>query len=290
MILLIKEDVNLKKLEVYMNRLLKKDIYKDKHIECCPICGSSEYIKYGSYKEIQRYKCKECRKTFSKATNSLWSYSKKDAKIWVEFIELMMEKKSLRFCADKLKINLATAFYWRHKILHGLALDVNPNELKGDIYISKALIPENFKGCRNILTPLRHNIWIVAAKGMEDSMLVKRISRGFWDLNSFNEKIYSKIDKKAYIIPYADRYISVLAAKHNKKIIKETSDENRIRFFRNHLNKWLRSFYGVATKYLEEYISLFIFFMLEKTFNYIDFINYLTLGDRFIKTKEIGVG
>lgn len=288
-ILLIKEDVNLEILELYISGILRKDIYRNKHIKCCPICGSSEYIKYGSYKEIQRYKCKACKKTFSKSTNSLWSYSKKNAKTWVEFIELMMEKKSLRFCAHKLKINLVTAFYWRHKILHGIALDIHPSQLKGDIYISKALIPENFKGCRKILTPLRHNIWIVAAKGIEDSILAKRVSRGFWDLNSFNKKIYSKIEKKSYIIPYGDRYISVVATKHNKKVIKETSHENRIRFFANHLNKWLRSFYGVATKYLEGYLSLFILFNLDKTFNYMDFISYLTLGNRFIKTKEIGV-
>ena len=73
---MILEDINLKKLEGHINSLLKKDIYKNKNIECCPICGGNKYIKHGSYKEIQRYKCKECGKTFSNATNSLWSYSK----------------------------------------------------------------------------------------------------------------------------------------------------------------------------------------------------------------------
>jgi len=100
---LIQEDLYLKQLKVYINSLLKKDIYKSRNIYCCPICGSIKYIKYGSYDEIQRYKCKECKKTFSKTTNSLWSYSKKTPDKWIEFIELMMEKKSLRFCAEKLK-------------------------------------------------------------------------------------------------------------------------------------------------------------------------------------------
>lgn len=286
---MIKEDISLKKLELHINGLLKKDIYNNKEIKCCPICDSSKFIKYGSYKEIQRYKCKECGKTFSKATNSLWSYSKHNPNKWIEFIELMLEKKSLRFCADRLKINLVTAFYWRHKILHGLTLDCMSNKLKGNIYIGKTLLIENFKGCRNIETPLRRNIWIVGAKGSDDSMLAKPISKGSWNLKKFNEMIYSKIEKGSYIVPYGDRYLSLVAKSHNKNLIKQTNDENRIRFLRSNLNKWLKSFYGIATKYIENYLTLFILFNLDKTIDYMDLINYLSLGDRFISTKTIGI-
>ena len=33
----------------------------------CPFCSSSEFIKYGKYNKIQRYKCKNqsCNKTFN---------------------------------------------------------------------------------------------------------------------------------------------------------------------------------------------------------------------------------
>ena len=249
---MIQEDINLKKLEGHINILLKKDIYKNKNknIECCPICGGNKYIKHGSYKGIQRYKCKECGKTFSSATNSLWSYSKKNLNMWIEFIELMIEKKSLRFCADKLNINLATAFYWRHKILHGLKLDSIPNKLKGDVHINKTIIIENFKGCRNITKTKRSNIWIIAAKGDEDSMLAMPIFKDCWNWNIFDEKIYSKIQKGSYIVAYNDRYISIKAKKHNKKIIKERKEDDRIGYIMMNLEQWLSNFKGVATKYL----------------------------------------
>ena len=285
---MIKEDIELKKLQLHIEDLLKKDLYKDKKVECCPACGSHEYIKYGSYKGIQRYKCKECLRTFSKSTNSLWSYSKHNASKWVEFLELMIEKKSLRFCAERLQINIATAFYWRHKILHGLTLDTLPNKLSGDIYIGKTLIKENFKGCRNIETDIRENIWVVGAKGLDDSMLIKPISKHFWDLKSFNKRIYSKIEEKSFIVPYGDRYISLVAKAHNKKVIKKTRDENRIKLLRNNLNLWLRTFCGIATKYLDEYLSFFILFNLDKVIDYMDLINYLILGDKFIRIKDIG--
>jgi Transposase and inactivated derivatives len=115
---LIRKKVKAKKFKFHINEFIKDSLYKNKKIDSCPICGGKKYIKHGTYKGIQRYKCKECMKTFSTSTNSLWSYSKKDLNIWIKFIELMIKRRSLRFCAKKLNINLATAFYWRHKILH----------------------------------------------------------------------------------------------------------------------------------------------------------------------------
>lgn len=286
---MIQEDINLKKLEGHINMLLKKDIYKNKNIECCPICGGNKYIKHGSYKEIQRYKCKECEKTFSNATNSLWSYSKKNLNMWIEFTELMIEKKSLRFCADKLNINLATAFYWRHKILHGLKLDSIPKKLKGDVHINKTIIIENFKGCRNITKTKRSNIWIIAAKGDEDSMLAMPIFKDCWNWNIFDEKIYSKIQKGSYIVAYNDRYISIKAKQHNKKLIKESKEDDRIGYIMMNLEQWCSPFKGVATKYLAEYLSFFILFNLDRMIDYMDIISYLTFGNRFIRTKEIGI-
>ena len=134
-------------LEENIDSLLKNDIYenRNKNIESCPFCSGKKYIKHGSYKGIQRYKCKDCSKTFSNNTNLLWSYSKKDLDLWIKFTELMIKRKSLRFCAKKLKISVTTAFYWRHKVLHVLKIDSIPNVLKGDVHINKTILKENFR-------------------------------------------------------------------------------------------------------------------------------------------------
>jgi transposase-like protein len=282
-------NISIKKSKIDINDLLKHDTYKNKKIECCPICSGKKYIKYGFYKEIQRYKCKKCGKTFSNNTNLIWSYSKKDLNKWLKFIEFMIRKKSLRACAKKLHINLATAFYWRHKILHGLKLVSVPNKLKGDVHINKTIIIENFKGCKNITKTKRSNIWIIAAKGDEDSMLAMPIFKDNWNWNIFNEKIYSKIEKSAYIVSYKDRYIGVKAKEHNKKRVKEVEYNDRIKYIIRNLNKWLSNFKGIATKYLEEYLSLFILFNLDRRIDNRDIISYFSFGNRFIRTKEIGV-
>lgn len=285
---MIRKKVKLKKLKFHINNFIKDEIYKNRKIECCPICGENRYIKYGMYKQIQRYKCKECGKTFSKTTNSLWSYSKKDLNKWIEFIELMMKRKSLRFCAHKLNINLATAFYWRHKILQGLKIDSILKRLTGDIHINKTILKENFKGSRNVvIKERRRNIWIIAAKGDEDSMLVMPIFKDCWNWNVFEDKIYSKIEKKSYIVAYKDRYIQIKAKKHNKKLVKEFKEDDRIKYIVANLRKWIGKFKGVATKYLEGYLSFFVLFNLDRKMDYIDIVSYLSLKNSFIKTKEI---
>jgi transposase-like protein len=288
---LIRKKVKSKKLKFHINELIKDNIYKNNNIKCCPICGRSSFIKYGTYNRKQRYKCKECGKTFSKNTNSLWSYSKKDLNMWIKFIELMMKRKSLRFCAKKLNINIATAFYWRHKILHVFKIDSIPNNLKGYVHINKTILKENFKGNRNITAKRRRNIWVVAAKGNDDSMLVIPAFCDFWDWNLFKSKIYSKIEEDSYIVPYQDRYINVQAKKHNGILLNEIEPipNNKIKYLIVNLRKWLGKFKGVATKYLDSYLSFFVLFNLDRKIDYIDIASYLCSKNSFIKIQGIKI-
>jgi uncharacterized protein YutD len=173
--------------------------------------------------------------------------------------------------------------------LHGLQIESVPNKLQGNVHINKTIILENFKGCRNITTTRRSNIWIIAAKGDEDSMIAIPAFKNCWNGTIFDERIYSEIQKGSYIVAYNDRYIALKAKKHNKNMVKEIKEDNRIKSIIMNIKKWLTPFKGIATKYLEEYLSFFILFNLDKLFNYIDMVSYLSLGNRFMKIKEIGV-
>jgi transposase-like protein len=291
-ITLIKNDYYLENLKVHLKLILKRDLYssRQKMIKSCPICGCTEYIKYGYYNEIQRYKCKNkcCGKTFSWGTNSIWSYSKKCANKWVEFIELMLEKRTLKYCAHKLSININTAFYWRHKVLHALTYDNIPNSLFGDVHMTKSGMKESFKGCRNITKLKRDNIFIVSAKGDEDNLLSLPISKKLWSQKDFREKIYSKIEKDSYIIPYSDRYIYAIAKVHNNglKRVAEKEDEI-IKNYRAILKEWFRCFRGISTKYLTKYLCWFIIEYREKEFNNLECLYELMNEFNFIKTIKI---
>lgn len=274
---MIQEDVNFEKLEGHFGKLLKCDIYKNRCIDECLYCNSKNYIKFGTYKGIQRYRCKECEKTFSKTTKSMWSYSKKQPEVWVKFVELMLQKKSLRACAKILKINIRTAFIWRHKIMRELTSDVMAEHLEGKVFIAKTIEKENFKGCRKITVLERKNIWIVAARDRRDSMIAMPVCMQFWNEDNFNKIIYSKITEDSYIVPDNDRYMMNIAKNHNNGIVLNSKLEKSVRNFRRNLRNWIGIFRGVATKYLEGYLSYFVLFNLYKKFNSLDFTYNLCL-------------
>lgn len=289
---MIELDRNLSNLTMYLDKILKPNLYEvRKHkVKECPKCGCNHYIKYGYFKGIQRYKCKECGKTFSLVTNTICSYSKKSPALWIYFIELMLAKRTLKYCADKLKININTAFYWRHKILHAMTFNIIPQRLLGNIHMIKASTKENFKGNKHINTDIREKVFVVAAKGEEDSILCLPVCKKRWDMNLFNEKVYVKVDKNAYIVPYYDRYISIIAKRHNKNMdYKNKCDDKFISSFNLICKSWFKPFFGVATKYLKEYFCWFITFNLEKKFFNLPFFQELIMGQFYKKVKSIGI-
>ena len=267
---MIQEDINLEQLRKHTGNFLKYDIYKNRCINECPNCNGRSYIKFGRYNGIQRYKCKECDKTFSRTTKALWSYSKKQPEKWVEFMELMLQKKSLRACSKILEINIRTAFIWRHKIMKKMSQDITDDRLEGKVFITKAMEKENFKGCRNITTSKRRNVWIVAAKDRRDSMIIAPVCKELWDENNFKNIVYSKIKEASYIVPDYDRYMMNTAKKHNKGIVLNAYKEECVKNFRRNLKIWIGGFKGVATKYLEGYLSYFIIFNVYRKFNSLD--------------------
>jgi transposase-like protein len=84
----------------------------------CPRCESSSFVKNGKNRlRRQRYVCKDCDKIFSDMTGSPLSYTKKPPEKWIKYMECMSAGLTIRKSAEIVKININTAFHWRHKIL-----------------------------------------------------------------------------------------------------------------------------------------------------------------------------
>lgn len=104
--------------------------YSNGHFEC-PVCHGTHVVKNGTSNGVQRYLCRSCNKPFSNQTSTPTAYSKKKAKVWIEYIGCMMAGHSIRKCAEICEINIATSFFWRHKIMNALASFVNIGEVDG---------------------------------------------------------------------------------------------------------------------------------------------------------------
>lgn len=129
--------------EEFINLISK---YQINYKKCCPKCGSTNFVKAGfTNKGLQRYKCHEHKGTFSTFTGTPYAYSKKDICRWIQFIKLMTTGASIRLCAKACNLNIATAFFWRHKILKAI-LEMLPKNLRGIIEINEVFFAESFKG------------------------------------------------------------------------------------------------------------------------------------------------
>lgn len=240
-------------------------------ITCCPHCRSSNFIKYGRYNNIPRFKCKDCLHTFSTKTNTPWYYSKKSFDQWQDFYYLLMNCKPLEYCAKTLKINIATAFYWRHKILNALKFNTEPDTLSNHVIMHHYFIKESFKGSKNLIheSENREKLWVVMSYDSCDNSLMLPYSRRSWNKKQFVELVCLKIDPKTYISAYGNRYIQAYASTHNKKLKKPINAPAQKPF--SHLidifNEILRRTHGIATKYLLEYFALVKIHFLQRKFN-----------------------
>lgn len=267
-----------------INTNINIDLLNENIIKKCPHCNSENIIKFGKSNGVQRYRCKEekCRKTFVQKYNSPFKNAKKFKMLWKKYLELMLTGATIRQCAAALKITIVTAFFWRHKILSKLKDGNEISNLEEYVELTKLVHKENFKGDRSIKTTIRENINVVSAVDNGKQVVSVPVSRHYLKFDNIKEKIYSKIDKMAFVVGYQDRYLRNSAERHNtgeefgitsraiarirgkiKTKPKLVVDSNGFKeidsWYSIKIRFWLKQFKGIATKYLEHYLNWYIF-------------------------------
>ena len=119
----------------------------------CPHCGSNKINKNGtSTHKYPQFICRNCHKTYTIRTNTIFYYSKKDISLWQEYIELFSQGLSLRKIVEKMdkKISYPTSFYWRHKILEVMKNFDNHDKLEGIVEADETYFEESQKGSRHM--------------------------------------------------------------------------------------------------------------------------------------------
>ena len=88
----------------------------------CVYCEGTHVVKNGVRKDgVQRYLCRDCRRSFIPSTQSVTSRTRKHLSVWMHYVQCMLEHKTLRETADECDMSVSTAFSWRHKILDAVS-------------------------------------------------------------------------------------------------------------------------------------------------------------------------
>lgn len=280
-------------------KLSRLELLNNKQGEC-PHCGHLKYVKFGKDKGAQRYKCNNCKKSFTEYTGTWMAGLHKKDKIDA-YLVLMMEEKSLDKIKEELQINKKTAFDWRHKILSSLD-DLEKDEFTGITESDETFLLFSEKGKRNLDRKGKKRGSKAKKKGVsnEQVAIIATADRaGRQDLSVATIGRLKKADIEAAIgsritsktILCSDSHVSFKGFAIDNSIEHHAVRANlkqyvkngiyhvqHVNSIHNRLKKWLnQQFWGVSTKYLQQYLN---WFRMKEVLRY----NQLPISDLAKKT------
>jgi transposase-like protein len=257
-----------KAVEIYQKRQLNPKISKTHDVETnsliqthlngrqCPHCHSRNVISNGNYKGRKKYKCKTCGKNYNDLTGTPFSGIHKLKKM-EKYINCMIEGKTIRESGSKVQISITTSFNWRHRILDKIDCIANV-KMKEQIEMEEATLMYSAKGQRKPITEELANskVSLVFAcdrtgKVQSDSELRK---------NRMNNKVLERFQNSShenYSILCSSKSILRGIANGYHRLSRTKTQISNINNLVAKWSSWMLRFYGVATKYLSNYLHWF---------------------------------
>jgi len=243
----------------------------------CPYCKSIFYKKWGIQSNLQRYKCKSCKRTYNSLSGTHLANLGMKRK-WLLFSDCMVKAYSIRKAARICSISNSTSFKWRHRFLQASKIN-NSLKIRGIIETENQYLLENCKGSRTLNRPARRrggNVDLTGnsighvcllfcrnrhgdtrefvVRGLSSSVLssVLKPVLAFDILFCFDKNSEYLEFSKEHNIRYG--YIDSKDGFFQKKRIIHLHNVN---IYYKILKEWISRFNGVASKYLDNYLAWF---------------------------------
>lgn len=251
-------------------------------VEECPHCHSKHIVKYGKYKNVQKYRCNDCNKYFRENDNTILYKTKKNVSVWANYLQCMLDKKSLRNISKICNISLPTSFNWRHKILDIFGKETNKLKIDGIIESDETFTNLSFKGnhskSKTFTMPRKahkrgnqikskglskEKVCVVCALNLNNKCIGKVSNLGKPTWKSINKVIGNHIERGSVLVTDSFSGYDRIAEYYNLNHIKiksgfHTNDSFNIQKINNYHSQLKAlinyTFKGVSTKYLNNYV------------------------------------
>lgn len=251
----------------------EKELSKSVDGSFCPFCGKNHIIKHGKdSKGHQRYRCKECHKTFSTVTHSLLSYTKKLPSQWHNYICALFSGMTIKQCALAADICEYTSLVWRHKILSICAnmTDISP-VLDGIVYLDEKLVEVNHPG-QTVKEPVvkkrgisNHKRNICCAIDEHNKTVIEVSETGRIHSDALISVFKDYIPSSCTVVSDSLRSYHQLMDELKVNWIKIPSGKkerdgytlDKINNLHSAIELFLHKYRGISDKYLRNYIGLF---------------------------------
>jgi transposase-like protein len=250
----------------------------------CPYCKSEKVYKRGKQKGVQMYRCNDCNKWYSETTGTPLYDIKLKSK-WQAYLRCMEQGLSIKNIAKELEISIQTSFDWRHKILSSLN-QFTPEHLSGEVECDELELALSNKGEKHLeRKPRKRGSDFKRNQGKEDVTVVQVVTaverNGEKYLKAVASKRLSKEEITIALEGKLEEGVTLITDKHPsyKSFAKDNPSINhRALLAKEHvdkkdgkvnlqkvnnthaqLRKFLMTFNGVSTKYLQNYLNWFAY-------------------------------
>jgi transposase-like protein len=111
----------------------------------CPRCRAESVIRYGSYRVFQRYRCKNCDRTFNDQTGTVFEHSAVALRKWFLAVYTYIRfNTSLRQLDVEIGVSYKTVYRRVQRFLR--ALDAPRPQLEGPVEIDELYVKAGLKG------------------------------------------------------------------------------------------------------------------------------------------------
>lgn len=244
----------------------------------CPHCASEHVVRNGAARGLQRYKCRDCLKTFNTLTGTPLARLRMKGK-WLGQAAVLRDGVTIKKAAETLGVARSTAFRWRHRFL-ALPKTLQAESLVGIAETDETYFLQSFKGLRKGLTrPARKRGGSAAKRGISKEQVPVLVIR---DRAGSTADAILPADDKASVVaalgPLLPKDIilcsdgsSTLAAAAKAlgvahrpinlsagiRVVAGVYHVQNVNAYDSRLKDWIRRFRGVATRYLDSYLGWF---------------------------------
>jgi transposase-like protein len=243
----------------------------------CPYCSHVDIVKHGIRNGLQRFRCKSCSKTFNSLTNTPLAHLRKK-ELWLTTLNCMRATLTVRSTAKALSVNKRTAFLWRHRFTEWMSMDT-PKELGGIVEADETYYRFSMKGSRNLPRRAHKRGGDGAKRGLskEKVCVFTACDRSNHDFEAkaglgsisgkwLEENFSSLVAKDAILVTDGHKSYEYFCRKNatDHVVVKNKPGKRSYGCYHiQHINGYhhrlrgfiIGKFHGVATKYLEHYLS-----------------------------------
>lgn len=240
----------------------------------CPRCQSASCYRNGQANGMQRFRCRECRRSFNALTGTPLARLRHKDK-WLAFCACLLDAATtVRRAAGQTGVHRNTSFRWRHRMLALTKLD-RSLPLSGTVEIQTVELAESHKGARPPRGASRYPGSPAArsSSGERICLLLARDRHGRTHdaltgqapltLAQLQGHLGGALHIDARMLTrHAEPYRQFAAAAGILHIVIERDARSphdtalhldNVSAYRDRLCTWLGHFRGVATRYLENY-------------------------------------